>query len=184
MTPMTVETRTVTAEDLGQMPPDGFLYELVNGELRKRSPAGFEHGRVAMRIGASLSAHVARQSLGAVTAAETGFLIRRNPDTVRAPDVAFVSTPRLVETRGYFPGAPDLAIEVISPGDAYSDVDAKVLDWLRSGTRMVVLVDPSKQTAAVHRSLSEVTRLSLEDTIEGGDVVPGWRLPLRDVFGV
>ena len=143
---MTVQTRAFTAEELLRMPGDDFVYELVDGELRKMSPAGFEHGRVAMRIGASLSTFVIQRHLGEVTAAETGFVLRRNPDTVRAPGVAFVRQDRLVPSSGYFPGPPDLAIEVVSPSDTYSEVDAKVLDWLRSGVRMVVVVDPSKKS--------------------------------------
>lgn len=180
---MAVETRTTTADELLRMPSDGFVYDLVDGELRKMAPAGFEHGHIAMVAGASLSAYVRQRGLGRVTAAETGFLLRRNPDTVRAPDAAFVRQERLVKSPGYFPGPPDLAIEVVSPGDTYSEVDAKVLDWLRAGVRIVVVIDPLKKNAAVHRSLTETMRLSLDDTIDGGDVVPGWALPLRELFG-
>lgn len=146
------------------------------------SPAGFEHGRVAALVCASLAAHVRQERLGEVAGAETGFILRRNPDTVRAPDVAFVRQERLVDSPGYFPGPPDLAIEVVSPGDTYSEVDAKVLDWLRSGVSMVVVVDPSKKSAAVHRSLTETIRLTLADALDGGDVVPGWKLSLRELF--
>lgn len=165
------------------MARDGFVYELVDGELRKMSPAGFEHGHIAMLIGASLSNHVRRNGLGRVTAAETGFRLRENPDTVRAPDVAFVRRARVVDVRGYFPGAPDVAIEVISPSDTYSEVSEKVSDWLRSGVTMVVLVDPSTKSASVHRSLTETKHLALGDVIDGQDVVPGWRLEMRELFG-
>jgi Uma2 family endonuclease len=180
---MAVETKIVTADELLRIPDDDFVYELVDGEIRKRSPAGFEHGHIAMLLGASLSAHVRAHRLGKVTAAETGFLIRRNPDTVRAPDAAFVKQERLVDSPGYFPGAPDLAIEVISPNDTYSDVNAKVNDWLRAGVRMVIVVDPSKKNATVHQSLTEAIRLALDDTLDGGEVVSGWKLALRELFG-
>jgi Uma2 family endonuclease len=180
---MALATKLVTAEELLQMPAEGMVIELIDGEIKKMSPAGFEHGRIAMLAGASLSTFVRQRGLGEVTAAETGFILRRNPDTVRAPDVAFVSKERFVQTSGYFPGAPDLAIEVVSPNDTYSDVDAKVLDWLRSGVRLVIVIDPSKRSAVIHRSMTETLRIGVEGVLDGGDVVPGWTLPLRELFG-
>lgn len=180
---MAVEAGTVTADELLRIPDDGSRYELVDGELKKMSPAGFEHGRIAMIAGASLAAWVRLHRLGAVTAAETGFTLRRNPDTVRAPDVAFIRAERVIESPGFFPGPPDLAIEVLSPGDTYSEVDAKVVDWLRSGTGIVIVIDPLKKSAAIHRSLTETIRLGIDDALDGGEIVPGWRMPLRELFG-
>jgi len=116
---------------------------------------------------------------------ETGFLLARNPDTVRAPDVAFVARERLATApkgRGYFPGPPDLAVEVISPGDTYAEVEAKVEEWLAAGSRMVVVVNPRNETLKVYGSLIDVTRLTVADTFDGGDVVPGFRLPVRRIF--
>ena len=179
---MALATRLVTAEELLVMPSEGMLTELVDGEIRKMSPAGFQHGDVAMLVGEVLSAYVRQRGLGKVTAAETGFILRRNPDTVRAPDVGFVRKERLVQTDGYFPGPPDLAIEVISPNDTYTEVEAKVLDWLRSGVRLVVVIDPSKKSAAMHRSMTETQRIDIDGALDGGDVVPGWVLPLRELF--
>lgn len=179
---MAVETTRMTAEELLRLPEDGLIHELIEGELRRMSPAGFEHGHIAMVAGSSLAQFVRQHRLGRVTAAETGFLLRRNPDTVRAPDVGFVRQDRLVESTGYFPGAPDLAIEVISPRDTWSEVDAKVSDWLGSGVRMVILIDPAKQRASIHRPGGEILRLAIEGTIDGGEVVPGWTLALRDLF--
>ncbi len=135
-----------------------------------------------MRIAASLENHVRPHRLGRVTAAGTGFLLRRNPDTVRAPDVAFVRHDRVIDVDGYFPSAPDLAIEVVSPDDTYSDVIETVCDWLRSGVRMVVLVD-LKKCASVHRPMTEAKRLTVDDTIGGEDVVEGWRMQMRELFG-
>jgi len=119
---MTVDTRFFTADELLRLPDDGYRYELVRGELRKMSPAGSRHGVVAAAIIGSLAPFVREHSLGKVFTSETGFLIQRDPDTVRAPDCAFVQTERFIDTPGYFPGAPDLAVEVISPGDSYSEV--------------------------------------------------------------
>src|SRR5262249_7410152 len=108
--------------------------------------------------------------------------LRRNPDTVRAPDVGFVSKDRLVPTTNYYPGPPDLAVEVISPNDTYTEVDAKVSDWLRSGVRLVIVLDPAKRSAVIHRSISETLRIDGDGTLDGGDVMPGWQLPMRELF--
>lgn len=179
---MAVETKRITAEEFLTMPADGRRRELIHGEIRTMSPAGFEHGQIAMLVGASLSSYVRERGIGTVTAAETGFILRRDPDTVRAPDVGFVSRERVVATHGFFPGAPDLAIEVVSPGDTYSEVDAKVLDWLRAGARMVIVIDPQKKSAVVHRSVNETLRVGVDGILDGGDVVPGWKLPLAELF--
>jgi Uma2 family endonuclease len=104
---------------------------------------------------------------------------------VRAPDVAFVSRQRLEavgEIEGYWPGAPDVAVEVISPSDRYTDVEDKVVEWLEAGSRMVIVVNPRQRAATVYHARTDVVRLTEEDTLEGGEVVPGWQLPIREVF--
>jgi Uma2 family endonuclease len=182
---MSVATHTITAEELLRMPADGFRYELVRGEIKKMTPAGGRHGVVAMGIGARLDQHVRSNALGVVCGAETGFRISSNPDTVRAPDVAFVRRERVEQTgipEGFWPGAPDLAIEVVSPSDAYAEVQDKVLDWLAAGTRMVVVVDPGKRVVSVHRA-HEATVLTESEVLSGADVVPGWSVPVKDLFG-
>jgi Uma2 family endonuclease len=182
---MAIQTQTITSEDLLKMPDDGFRYELVRGELKKMSPSGHMHGEIAMKAGWRLAQHVEANKLGKVYAAETGFLLSSDPDTVLAPDVAFVSQRRLEEVgdvEGYWPGAPDMVIEVISPSDTYSEVEEKVVQWLSDGTRMVVVLDPRKRTATVYRSLTDITILTEEETIDGGDVVPGWKMPVSDLF--
>jgi Uma2 family endonuclease len=182
---MSTTTQATTAEDLLRIPDDGFRYELVKGELRKMSPAGHKHGRLAMRIATPLDTHVTSNKLGTVYAAETGFFISRDPDTVRAPDVAFVSQKRLDEVgdvEGYWPGAPDLAVEVISPSDTYAEVEEKVLEWLEAGTRMVVVVNPRKNAVTVYRSLTEIVVLTEEDQLDGGDIVAGWTIAVKDIF--
>lgn len=123
--------------------------------------------------------------MGEVYAAETGYILEFAPHTVRAPDVSFISRERLAEigeTDGYFPAAPDLAVEVVSPNDRYADVEAKVLDWLDAGTRMVIVVNPRTLSVRVHRSPTDVVTLTLDDVIEGEDAVPGWRLPVSEIF--
>lgn len=179
---MGVDTKLMTAAELLELPSGKSRYELVEGELITMSPAGAEHGEVAAEIGARLRNYVREHRLGKTYAAETGFQLGQSPDTVRAPDLAFVRAERVVSVRTYFPGAPDLAVEVLSPSDRASEVEAKVRHWLRSGTRMVMVVDPETQTATIHTAAT-TTRLSANDALDGGDVVPGWKLPLRELFG-
>jgi Uma2 family endonuclease len=183
---LSARVRNMTAEELLRVPDDGRRYELVRGELRTMAPVGHPHGRIAMRIAAQLFQHVEERGLGTVYAAETGFVLGRNPDTVRAPDAAFVRRERVEEveeTEGYWPGAPDLAVEVVSPGDAYAEVEGKVAEWLRAGARMVIVVDPSNRAVKIHRGLTDVVALTEDDEIDGTDVVQEWRLPVRRLFG-
>jgi Uma2 family endonuclease len=182
---MTTTGRKITAEDLLRMPDDGFRYELVKGELNKMAPAGKTHGVLAMKIGWRLAQYVEAHELGHVCAAETGFRLSGNPDTVRAPDVAFINQQRIEEigdVEGYWPGAPDLAIDVVSPSDTYTQVQDKVLTWLDAGTRMVIVLNSRQQTAAVYRSRTDIAMLTKNDTLDGKDVVPGWTLAIEDLF--
>jgi Uma2 family endonuclease len=177
--------RPVTADELLRMPDDGVRRELVRGEVRTMTPAGRQHGKIAMRIGAHLAGYVEEQQLGEVYAAETGFRIGSDPDTVRAPDVAYLSRARVDETgevTGFAPGPPDLAVEVLSPHDRFEAVEEKVFDWLDAGTRMVIVVNPAARSATIFRSRSEIVVLTEEEAIDGLDVVPGWTLPVREIF--
>ena len=169
----------MTTNELLQLSKDGGRYELVNGELRKMFPSGARHGRVAAEIVGSLVAHMKRQRTGAIYSSETGFRIARQPDTVRAPDAAFVGSERVTDTIGFFDGPPDAAFEVVSPGDTYTEIEEKTLAWLRAGTKVVIVVDPRTKTVRVHRTGSA---LNAEDAIEVEDVIPGWRLPLDELF--
>ncbi len=149
------------------------------------TPAGRQHGQIAMRLGWRLAQYVEAHRLGVVYAAETGFVLDTGPDTVRAPDVAFVGQERLDSTpagAGFQPGAPDLAAEVISPHDLYTEVEEKVADWLDAGTRMVLVVNPRKKTVTAYRSLTDISILTEADQIDGGAVVPGWTQPVRGLF--
>ena len=182
---MVSKSRLVTAEELLEMPDDGYRYELVRGELRKMAPAGARHGRSAGKVARPLMNHVATNDLGEVYIAEAGFLLTSDPDQVRVPDVAFVRRDRFDEVGdidGFFPGPPDLAVEVISPNDRYTEVAEKVEDWLNAGTRMVIVVDSRRRVAAVHLPGTEPITLTEQDTLDGGDVVPGWSMPVADIF--
>ena len=176
--------RGMTAEELFDLPDDHMRHELVEGELRTMSPAGGEHGRVALRIGARVLDHVDEHGLGVAFAAETGFVLRRAPDTVRAPDVAFVASARLpaASGRGFPELAPDLVVEVVSPSDRASEVAAKAAMWLDAGVRLVWVVDPQARLAAVHHPGGLVTVLREDGALDGEDVLPGFRLPLAPLF--
>ena len=172
---MTTTTR-ITAEQLLELPDDGFRYELLRGDLHQMSPAGDEHGEIAMHIGGNLWHHVSAYRLGKAYAAETGFVIARDPDTVRAPDAAFICQQRLDEmglVSGYRPGAPALVAELLSPSDTYTYVQEKAMEWLEAGTRMVVVVNPRRQSVTVYRSLSDIVILTGNDVLDGGEVAPG-----------
>ncbi|HEV2799675.1 MAG TPA: Uma2 family endonuclease [Pyrinomonadaceae bacterium] len=177
----------ITAEELLEMPDDGFRYELVEGELRQMSPAGHNHGRIAIRLTIPLGKFVADHELGEVYAAETGFKLKTNPDTVRAPDVAFIRQERVAEvgeTEGFWPGAPDLAVEVNSPGDMIGEVEEKVREWLNAGTSLVWVVSPKLRVVTVYRSLTDILTLTEKDTLDGGEVVPGFQLPVAELFAL
>jgi len=171
----------MTADELLAMPDDGFHhYELVKGELITMSPAGELHGQTITRLIVHLGSYVRANRLGELHT-ETGFTLTRNPDTVREPDVAFLRNERVTGGDKFVSGAPDLAVEVISPRNRPADVEQKVREYLATGARLVVVIDPKKQTATVHTPTS-TTHLTLADTLTGGDVVPGWELPLRELF--
>ena len=132
-----------------------------------------------------MARHVEENGLGTVYAVETGFRLATNPDTLRAPDVAFVSRARVEaigEIEGFWPKAPDLAVEVISPGDSYVDVEEKVFDWLEAGTKMVVVVNPRQRSATVYKSPTDIAALAEADVLDGRDVVPGFELTVREIF--
>lgn len=182
---MAVRARASTAEDLWDLPDDGMRHELVRGELRLMVPPGAEHGRVAATVAGLLFVHARETEAGITFAAETGFLLARDPDTVRAPDAAFVAADRaeaVGRTERYWPGAPDFVAEVISPGDTFAEVEAKALDWLSAGTKLVLVIDPARRTATTYRGPEDV-QVHREDTLlDLGDAVPGWRVALPDFF--
>jgi Uma2 family endonuclease len=181
---MDVVRQQVSADELLLMPDDGFRYELVKGELRRMAPAGNVHGRVAMNVGISLGGYVKAHDLGTVYAAETGFRLQAIL-TPCAPDVAFVSRARVEavgQVEGFWPEAPDLAVEVISPGDRYSEVEEKVFAWLDAGTKMVFVINPQQRSATVYKSPTNIITLAEADVLKGGDVVPGLELAVREIF--
>lgn len=167
------------------MPDDGLRRELVRGELRTMSPAGFKHGRIAARVARVLDAHVEEAGHGVALGAETGFVLSRDPDTVRAPDAAFVSQDRVEkvgDTAKYWPGAPDLAVEVVSPDDSFREVQEKALEWLAAGTIAVLVLDPAERTATVYRRGGDAHVHGTDDMLDLGDAVPGFSVTVARLF--
>ncbi len=149
------------------------------------SPSGFEHGRIVIGISGALFKFLEQNPLGVLTGAETGFQIAHHPDTVRASDVGFVCSARVPEepVKGFFPGAPDLAVEVLSPDDRAGEVLAKVWDWLDAGCHGVWVVDPRTRSITIYRSRREVAVLSNADFLTDEQLLPGFRVSVAMVFG-
>jgi Uma2 family endonuclease len=182
---MSIEIQLMTADELLALPRGEFRYELVNGELKKMSPAGHNHGRVTIRLTLPIAQYVVRHNLGEVYAAETGFKLGSDPDTVRAPDIAFIRQRRVDEvgtTKGYWPGAPDLAVEVLSPNDRVAEVEEKISEWLVAGTEQVWVVSPNSQMVTVYRSPTDISVLTENDVLDGGSVLPGFRIGIKEIF--
>lgn len=179
-------TKTLlSAAELYERPDHGGRTELVKGELTPMSPASTQHGKIASRLDRYVGNFVEDNDLGEVYAAETGFTIEEDPDTVRAPDVSFVARSRIPpegEPPGFWAIAPDLVAEVLSPFDVASKVQQKITEYLQAGVRLVWLVDPETQTVTVYKSLAEAHILLREDVLTGEDVLPGFSLLLTKLF--
>ena len=182
---MVTKKNWVTAQQLLDMPDDGYRYELVRGEIRKMPPSFEEHGLVSANVAVDLAPFVRRNGLGRVIIGETGYFLESDPDHVRAPDVSFIRQERVSppgERRWFVRGAPDLAVEVLSPSNRPGPMAEKVADYLAAGCPMVVVIDPDLRNVIVHRPGQEPVVLSETDTLDGGDVVPGWSMPVSEIF--
>ena len=182
---MSTAVSPMTAEQLFYMPSANLRHELIAGELKTMSPAGYEHGVVGMTLGALLKQHVTAQQLGRMSDAQTGFVLTRNPDTVRSADVAFVCRERILAggvPKQFFPGPPDLAVEVVSPGDTVNEVDEKVEFWLAHGTKQVWVVSPKWRTVTVHRGGGDIRLLKGDETVAAGDLIPGFACQVNEIF--
>lgn len=179
-------TSLTTAAELLQMPMGmGKRYELVAGELRVMSPAGWEHGEIVHNIATVLGYFIRQNGLGRGFGAETGFQLSREPDTVLAPDFAFIAKESLPSTdppAAFWPGAPDLAVEVLSPGDTAREIAEKVRTWLTAGCRAVWVIDPGLQTVTAHHSDDRVQIWSAGETINGEPAVPGFSCLVDEFF--
>lgn len=182
---MSTVTKLITAAELLAMPKQDRLYELVQGELHMMAPAGGEHGMVEATLLALLHAFATPRKLGRVLPGDTGFILALNPDTVRSPDVAFISHERLVgneRPEGFFAVAPDLAVEIVSPSDRTYELDEKVQTWLQAGTRLVWVINPKPRTITVYAADQRPIILRAADQLDGGDVLPGFTIRVADLF--
>lgn len=185
------ETKLMTADELLMLPSfvagSDRRYELIRGELRTMSPTKPLHGIVSARLTIELGKFVQKHDLGELFGAETGFLVETDPDTVLGTDAAFVSRERLaqVETfEKFFPFAPDLAVEVLSPSNTVQEIDEKINFYFAAGSRAVWVFNPKRRTVAVYRSPFDVGILSERDTLEGSEVLPQFKLDLAKLFDV
>jgi Uma2 family endonuclease len=177
--PMTAEAFEIFAADNGRC-------ELIEGKVNMMSPAGSEHGYIANEIAFLLTLYVREHKLGRVYAAETGFILTGSPNTVRAPDVAYISKARLPEgreSRGFGKTIPDLVVEVISPSDRKNEFEEKTRAWLNAGVHCVLNVHPKERIATVHRPQHDAEEFQTDEVIDLGDIVDGWKPPVRSFFG-
>ena len=182
---MTTVAAIMSAEELFELPPDNLRHELVRGEHITMPPTGDLHGARTGRITLRVGDFVDKNDLGMFFGAETGFILARRPDTVRAPDFAYLSKARLAKqglTGKFYPGAPDLAVEVLSPSDTASEVLEKIDEWLGAGTRLVWVVDPEKKTVTVYAPKRQPQTLRINDQLPGEDVLPGFQLSVAEIF--
>lgn len=178
-------TRLYTIEDVARLPDDGHRYDLIRGELHRMSPAGPRHGRLANRLARAIDTFVADHNLGEGFIAEPGFILARDPDILVAPDYAFVRWERLPaddELIRFTELAPDLVLEVVSPSDRDDPIAAKIAAYLDAGVRLVLVLDPEERTVATHAPGLPPRMLTVEDELDGGDVLPGFRVALADIF--
>lgn len=178
--------RGATVADLERLSAQGFRYELIRGELIEMSPTGGLHGSATDRFAAYVRIHVDEFDQGECFAAETGFLLRRHPDTTYAPDWAFVAKGRVPEPlpASYVPVVPDMVLETRSPGDTKREVALKIEIWLNAGVRMALALDPAARTLTVYQPEAKPEVLGVEDTFSGEEVLPGFILPVRKLFRV
>ncbi|HEV7891830.1 MAG TPA: Uma2 family endonuclease [Pyrinomonadaceae bacterium] len=189
---MSTTTRLITADELLVMPRrdehgNYCILELIRGEVRRMSPSGVTHGIFCSEVGAEVRDFVKANDLGVVCGAETGFIVERDPDSVLGADVAFISQERLAKIENpdkFGPFAPDLAVEVMSPSNTVSEMEEKAALYFAAGARAMWVFNPKKKTVTVYNSPSDVRVLSEHDTLEGGDVLPGFKLELSKLFAV
>ena len=178
-------TALFTLADVAALPDDTHRYDVIRGELIRLAAATRKHGESADEFHFGLGWFVRRHGLGRVYSAETGFLLSREPLTLVCPDVAFVRADRIPADDaddGYFPGPPDLAVEIRSPSETGPDVVRKVREYLDAGTALVWYADPPRRVVDVHRAGRGPVTLGDGDALDGEDVLPGFRLPVADVF--
>ena len=181
----TTQTQLLTADDLLRLYSKGVRGELIRGELCETMPSGGKHGEVVVNMVIPMGSHIKSRRLGRLAASDSGVLLERDPDTVREPDIAYISAERLpldVEVTGYYEVVPDLVVEVVSPGDSAREVMDKALMWLSYGTRLVWAVNPGSRTVDVYRPGERTVTLGVDEALDGLDVLTGFTCPVSDIF--
>jgi len=182
---MPTTTALMTAAEVLRMPnPNDLRMELIRGELLTMAPAGFDQGATGGTLHVLLGSYVRAHRLGVVLTSDTGYIFTTDPDTMRCPDTSFFSSARIPKepAMGFFPGAPDLAVEVISPSDKFEEVEEKVEDYLSVGAQLLWVVSPRRKTVTVYRPGAQPERRGVNDTLSGEDVVPGFTVQVADIF--
>ena len=180
---MTTPQTLLTADDLLAMPDDGMRRELIQGELVEMPPAGDDHGSVGDEFSWRAGTFIRQNRLGRGRMAETGFQLA--PDTVLAPDYAYISYERMASRprpRGYAQAVPDLVMEVFSPNDRQPQMDRKIRLWLDAGVRLVVVIYPARQEIVTHHDDGTVQQFGIGDTLALDPVLPGFSCPVADIF--
>lgn len=180
---VTDEQKLITGEELIELGGLG-RSELVEGRIVKMSPTGNEHGTIEGNFFHYLSNFVRREKLGKVQVGEVGIYIQRDPDTVRGADVLFISTERYAQqtSSGFLHVAPDLVVEILSPHDRWNDVMTKLREYFEIGVRLVWVADPQGQIVYAYRAITEVTEYLADDTLSGEEVLPGFSVPVSQLF--
>jgi Uma2 family endonuclease len=182
-----VEEKLLTEEDMYSLPDDDRHYELQAGQLISEPTPGGRHGRICANVMFEVMSHIRRHDLGVAYTNDGGYVLARNPDTVRGPDISFLRKARFEEvgdTPKAIPGPPDLAIEVLSPGDTRSLIHARVADYLAAGTPLVWIVDPERKQVTAYRELLAPRILRAADTLDGEDVLPGFSVQVGELFAI
>lgn len=175
--------RLVTAEELERFPSDDRRYELVEGRLIAMTPVSYAHSRTVIRFGSMLERHTREHRLGDVHT-ELGVVLKKNPDTVFAPDIAFIRRERvaMANPRGFWKGAADLAVEVLSPDDRPGGIRGKAAEYLRRGTPLVLIVDPEKRIVSKWVQSSAPVTLTDADTLDLREIIDGFSCNVREIF--
>ncbi len=181
----TARAKLLTVDDLMRLSSEGVRGELIRGVLYETMPTGRQHGKVLAKLTTRLTTFVERLSGGSIEVGDVGIWLERNPDTVRAPDVAFFSTektpPPELAAR-YAEVVPDLLAEIVSPNDTARELREKAEVWLGFGVGLVWVINPDTRTVDVHRRGLPITTLTDQDVFDGLDILPGFTCAVSDIF--
>ena len=178
-------TKLLTADDLLRLYGQGVRGELIRGELHETVSTGVNHGRTVMNAGFELRSFIKPRGLGTLLGSDTGIWLERDPDTVREPDIAYISAEKMpldADIPGYSEIVPDLVVEVRSPNNSLREISEKALMWLDFGVRLVWVAHPGTRTVDVYSPDGSVLTLTEDDNLDGGDVLPGFACAVKDIF--